>query len=137
MFWRRAGHPAQRISARIFRHFNDVPAAFRGAIVAIGNFDGVHRGHRALIGEAKAQAEARGCPLAVLSFEPHPQEYFRALRQEGGPEEQEGSRRIGQGRRQARGHQGSGCEGRIDQEGCRRQGCQTGSQEGIVPEGRR
>ena len=62
---------------RIFRHFNDVPAAFRGAVVAIGNFDGVHRGHAALIGEAKAQAEARGRPLAVLSFEPHPQEYFR------------------------------------------------------------
>jgi riboflavin kinase/FMN adenylyltransferase len=53
--------------------------------VAIGNFDGVHRGHRALIAEAKAQAQARGAPLAVLSFEPHPQEYFRALRQEGGP----------------------------------------------------
>ena len=70
---------------RIFRHFDDVPAAFRGAIVAIGNFDGVHRGHRALIGEAKAQAQARFCPLAVLSFEPHPQEYFRALRQEGVP----------------------------------------------------
>ena len=57
----------------------------RGAVVAIGNFDGVHRGHRALIAEAKVQAEARKAPLAVLSFEPHPQEYFRALRQESGP----------------------------------------------------
>jgi riboflavin kinase/FMN adenylyltransferase len=62
---------------RIFRHFEDVPAAFRGAVVAIGNFDGVHRGHRALIAQAKVQAEARRSPLAVLSFEPHPQEYFR------------------------------------------------------------
>ena len=77
MSWRRAGPPAQGIRVRIFRHFNDVPAAFRGAVVAIGNFDGVHRGHAALIGEAKAQAEARRRPLAVLSFEPHPQEYFR------------------------------------------------------------
>jgi riboflavin kinase / FMN adenylyltransferase len=62
---------------RIFRHFDDLPATLRGAVVAIGNFDGVHRGHRALIAQAKMEAEARGCPLAVLSFEPHPQEYFR------------------------------------------------------------
>jgi riboflavin kinase/FMN adenylyltransferase len=49
----------------------------RGAVVAIGNFDGVHRGHRALIAEARKQAQAVGAPLAVLSFEPHPQEFFR------------------------------------------------------------
>ncbi len=79
MFWPRAARlrPVLRNKVRIFRHFEDVPAATRGAVVAIGNFDGVHRGHRALIGEAKAQAAARGAPLAVLSFEPHPQEYFR------------------------------------------------------------
>jgi riboflavin kinase/FMN adenylyltransferase len=70
---------------RIFRHYDDVPAALRGAVVAVGNFDGVHRGHRALIAEAKVQAEARRSPLAVLSFEPHPQEYFKSLRQEATP----------------------------------------------------
>jgi riboflavin kinase/FMN adenylyltransferase len=69
---------------RIFRHFDDVPPALRGAVVAIGNFDGVHRGHRALIAEAKTLADARRSPLAVLSFEPHPQEYFRLLHQAGG-----------------------------------------------------
>lgn len=69
---------------RIFRHFEDVPAALRGAVVAIGNFDGVHRGHRALIAEAKVQAEARKSPLAVLTFEPHPQEFFRLLHRGGG-----------------------------------------------------
>jgi riboflavin kinase/FMN adenylyltransferase len=62
---------------RILRHFEDVPGDLRGAVVAIGNFDGVHRGHRALIAEAKRQAEAKGVALAVLSFEPHPQEYFK------------------------------------------------------------
>jgi riboflavin kinase/FMN adenylyltransferase len=62
---------------KILRHFEDVPGELRGAVVAIGNFDGVHRGHRALIAEARRQAEAKGAPLAVLSFEPHPQEFFR------------------------------------------------------------
>ncbi len=62
---------------RIFRHFDDVPPALKGAVVAIGNFDGVHRGHQALIAEARKEAEARKSPLAVLAFEPHPQEFFR------------------------------------------------------------
>jgi riboflavin kinase/FMN adenylyltransferase len=72
---------------RIFRHFADVPDTLKGGIVAIGNFDGVHLGHRALILEAAAQARARGVPLAVLSFEPHPQEYFRGLKGETGDAE--------------------------------------------------
>jgi riboflavin kinase/FMN adenylyltransferase len=62
---------------RIFRHFDDVPESLKGAVVAIGNFDGVHRGHQALIGEARRMAEERNAPLGVLAFEPHPQEFFR------------------------------------------------------------
>ncbi|HSZ74114.1 MAG TPA: adenylyltransferase/cytidyltransferase family protein, partial [Rhizomicrobium sp.] len=62
---------------RIFRHYDDVPSSLKGAVVALGNFDGVHLGHQALIGEARAQAEARGAPLGVIAFEPHPQEFFR------------------------------------------------------------
>ena len=61
---------------RIFRHFNDIPDAFRGAVVALGNFDGVHRGHQALIAEAARHAAALGVPLGVVAFEPHPQEFF-------------------------------------------------------------
>jgi len=62
---------------KIFRHHRDVPDAYKGAIVAVGNFDGVHSGHQALIGEARRIADERGAPLGVLAFEPHPQEFFR------------------------------------------------------------
>ena len=62
---------------RIFRHIADVPDAYKGAVVAVGNFDGVHLGHRALIGEAGRLATERGAALAVLVFEPHPREFFR------------------------------------------------------------
>jgi riboflavin kinase/FMN adenylyltransferase len=57
---------------RILRHCTDVPAKARGAVVALGNFDGVHLGHRAVIGRAKALAVAAAVPLAVVTFEPHP-----------------------------------------------------------------
>src|SRR5258708_6864405 len=62
---------------KIFRHHRDVPDAYKGAVLAVGNFDGVHRGHQALMGEAARLAYERGAPLGVLAFEPHPQEFFR------------------------------------------------------------
>lgn len=62
---------------RIYRHHRDVPDAYKGAVIAVGNFDGVHLGHQALIGEARKLAEERGGLLGVLAFEPHPQEFFR------------------------------------------------------------
>ena len=46
-------------------------------VVAIGNFDGVHRGHRAVIGTAMERAQAAHRPAAVLTFEPHPRTFFR------------------------------------------------------------
>jgi riboflavin kinase/FMN adenylyltransferase len=51
--------------------------ALRGAVVAIGNFDGVHRGHRAVIATALARARALGRPAAALTFEPHPRAFFK------------------------------------------------------------
>ena len=47
-----------------------------GAVYAIGNFDGVHLGHAAVIARTRALAAARGAPSAVLTFEPHPADYF-------------------------------------------------------------
>lgn len=51
-------------------------AAVAGAVVAIGNFDGVHRGHQALIARAIAEARATGKPAGAIVFEPHPREFF-------------------------------------------------------------
>jgi riboflavin kinase/FMN adenylyltransferase len=48
----------------------------RGASVALGNFDGVHRGHRQVIAEAAKAAAALKVPLGVVTFEPHPRLYF-------------------------------------------------------------
>lgn len=56
----------------------DLPAELRGGVVAIGNFDGVHRGHRSVLDKARAIAQARAVPALVLTFEPHPRSVFRS-----------------------------------------------------------
>ncbi len=67
---------------QIVRHYKDIAPTLRGPVVAIGNFDGVHRGHQAVVANAAALADELGVPLGVIIFEPHPREYF----QPGGPE---------------------------------------------------
>jgi riboflavin kinase/FMN adenylyltransferase len=62
---------------RVFRHTHEVSADAAGAVVAVGNFDGVHLGHQAVIRAARDQAAAEGRPSAVLTFEPHPREVFQ------------------------------------------------------------
>lgn len=52
-------------------------AALRGGVVALGNFDGLHRGHQAVVGRALALARARGVPALVASFDPHPARLFK------------------------------------------------------------
>jgi riboflavin kinase/FMN adenylyltransferase len=52
------------------------PSHLMGAVVAIGNFDGVHRGHRAVIARAMNLAQRLGRPCAILTFEPHPVDFF-------------------------------------------------------------
>ncbi|ODT60172.1 MULTISPECIES: bifunctional riboflavin kinase/FAD synthetase [Paracoccus] len=58
---------------QIHRDWTGLPTDARGASVAMGNFDGVHKGHRAVIETARAACDA---PLGILTFEPHPREYF-------------------------------------------------------------
>ena len=55
-----------------------VPPHLRGAIVALGNFDGFHQGHQAVVGEALRWARAEGRPCIVATFDPHPVEFFTA-----------------------------------------------------------
>jgi riboflavin kinase/FMN adenylyltransferase len=61
---------------RIIRDYTYVTDADRGASAAIGNFDGVHVGHRSVIELARTAGARIGAPLGILTFEPHPREYF-------------------------------------------------------------
>lgn len=62
---------------QVFKTFHDLPATATGAVIVIGNFDGVHQGHRTLIARARALADQHGAPVGVLTFEPHPRALFR------------------------------------------------------------
>ncbi len=64
--------PCERVSGS-----TPLPAPLRGGVVAIGNFDGVHRGHQAVLGRALEEAGKRGVPALALTFEPHPRKVFR------------------------------------------------------------
>jgi riboflavin kinase/FMN adenylyltransferase len=61
----------------IVRHGGAAAVALRGAVVALGNFDGLHRGHRAVLAEARSIAAERGLPWGLVTFEPHPRQFFQ------------------------------------------------------------
>ena len=61
----------------IYRHTTELPDEAQGAVIAIGNFDGVHRGHQAVIDKAGRLAREFEASLGVLTFEPHPRRFFR------------------------------------------------------------
>ena len=60
---------------KVFRGFNH-PGLDAACALTIGNFDGVHRGHQAMLALLKSEAQQRGVPSCVLTFEPHPRDYF-------------------------------------------------------------
>ncbi len=57
-----------------------VPPHLKGASIAIGTFDGFHRGHRAVVGQAKAKAKELSTPTGIMVFEPYPRKYFQPER---------------------------------------------------------
>lgn len=58
-------------------HKNDVPEDLRGAVIALGNFDGFHRGHQAVVGRAVHHAKDERRPVIVATFDPHPVRHFQ------------------------------------------------------------
>lgn len=62
---------------QIVTDWRDLPEGLRGAAVAIGAFDGVHRGHQAVIATAREAARSLGAPLGIVSFDPHPRRWFQ------------------------------------------------------------
>jgi riboflavin kinase/FMN adenylyltransferase len=61
----------------VFKTLEEITDKDRGALVVIGNFDGVHRGHQKLLAQAKQIAASMNKPLGILTFEPHPRHLFR------------------------------------------------------------
>ncbi|MFA7457397.1 MAG: adenylyltransferase/cytidyltransferase family protein, partial [Micavibrio sp.] len=61
----------------VYTSISQLPPDAQGAVIAVGNFDGVHKGHQAVIKAAKDKADAGGLPFGVLTFEPHPRRLFR------------------------------------------------------------
>jgi len=62
---------------KVFRGFHH-PGVAPACALTVGNFDGVHRGHQAMLALLKSEARHRGVPSCVLTFEPHPRDYFAA-----------------------------------------------------------
>lgn len=65
------------MSLRVLHHWRGLAEADKGAALALGSFDGVHKGHQTVIADAAAAAARLGAPLGVISFEPHPRMHFR------------------------------------------------------------
>jgi riboflavin kinase/FMN adenylyltransferase len=59
------------------RGWHNLRPRHRGCVATIGNFDGVHLGHQAVIGQLAEKGEELGLPTQVVLFEPQPQEFFQ------------------------------------------------------------
>ena len=67
---------SKKTTVKILRDLTALPDTVRGGAVTIGNFDGVHRGHQALIEKLKQEGKRLVSPVVVMVFEPHPLEFL-------------------------------------------------------------
>jgi len=63
---------------KTLRTYTDLSKSDKGAVIALGNFDGLHRGHQAVIAKAKSIADDLNAPLGIGLFRPHPYRFFKA-----------------------------------------------------------
>lgn len=61
----------------VFRSLDEIPSSFGPTVAAVGNFDGVHLGHRAILGAVIAEARATGARAVAITFNPHPEHFLR------------------------------------------------------------
>ena len=64
----------------VFRSLDEIPAWFGPTVAAVGNFDGVHLGHRAILAAAAAEARNTGARSVAITFDPHPEQFLRPAR---------------------------------------------------------
>ena len=71
---------AETGAMQVFRALAEIPAGFGPSVAAIGNFDGVHRGHREILAGVAAEARARNAKAVAVTFDPHPEQFLRPAR---------------------------------------------------------
>ena len=77
--WREASRSlgAESGGTAVFRSLAEIPAGFGTSVAAVGNFDGVHLGHRAILAAAAADAKKAGSRAVAVTFDPHPEQFLR------------------------------------------------------------
>jgi len=71
------GVAKNEVAMSVFRSMGEIPAGFGPSVATIGNFDGVHRGHREILSAVVAEARATGARAVAITFDPHPEQYLR------------------------------------------------------------
>ena len=69
--------PQEAGAMQVFRSLAEIPAGFGPTVAAVGNFDGVHRGHREILARVTAEARSRSARAVAITFDPHPEQFLR------------------------------------------------------------